>query len=342
MSEFESLLHRSDPSAWELIMMRGPCLLLADGLYSCHRLRLRSLRAAAATLRRFHLNGAEGEEQKQDPVSVVCISDTHNNQIPIPDADILIHAGDLTQSGSLAELQAAVAWLREQPHRYKIVIAGNHDILLDPDCDYNHPTKLAPNDLDGRALRRRLRDQGRLQIDWGDVQYIRDRSTCISMKGRHGWRRLQVYGSPWSPRNGNWAFQYARADGKGAWNREVPDGTDILVTHGPPRGHLDLNGRLGCEGLLREVWRVRPALHVFGHVHEGYGQEWVPFDAVQRAYEQTISEGGGFWNLFKVVWAFGASLFSSSPQLAKCQMVNAAMVGGLRDEVWRRPIKVDI
>ncbi|KAK7947099.1 phosphoesterase [Apiospora aurea] len=342
MSEFESLLHRPDPSAWELIMMRGPCLLLAEGLYSCHRLLLCWLRETAATVRLFRLNGAEGEEQQKDPISVVCISDTHNNQIPIPDADILIHAGDLTQSGSLAELQAAAAWLRELPHRHKIVVAGSHDILLDPDCDYDQPTKLAADDLDGRARRRQRRDAERLQLDWGDVEYLRDRSTCISMKGRHGWRHLRVYGSPWSPRNGNWAFQYARADAKEAWHREVPDGTDILVTHGPPRGHLDLGGRLGCEGLLREVWRVRPALHVFGHIHEEHGQESVLFDAVQHAYEQTISEGGGFWNLCKLVWAFGASLFSSSPVAPECQMVNAAMVGGLRDQVWQRPIKVDI
>ncbi|KAK8024606.1 hypothetical protein PG993_012672 [Apiospora rasikravindrae] len=351
MSEFESLLHRPSPSAWELFLRRGPCMLLAEKFYSRHCLRLGHLRSlrrlpslpsaagtAEAIARPLRLN-----RDDEDSVSVVCISDTHNNQVPLPDADVLVHAGDLTQSGSLAELQAAVAWLRAQPHQHKIVVAGNHDILLDPDCDYKHP-KLAPDDLDGRVRRRRLRDEERAQIDWGDIEYLCDSSTWITLQGRNGKKRLKVYGSPRSPRNGNWAFQYPREDGGKVWEDRVPDDTDILVTHCPPRAHLDLNGKLGCGHLLQELWRVRPALrlHVFGHVHEGHGHEWVPFDALQHAYEQTVSAGGGFWNLCKVVWAFGVSLFLPSPGAARCQMVNAAMVGGLRDEVRRSPMKVGI
>ncbi|KAK8102190.1 phosphoesterase [Apiospora sp. TS-2023a] len=356
MSEFESLLHRPRPSAWDLFRRR-PCIFLAEKLYSHHR-RLRPLNtppslssptgsaAAAAIVRRsFRLSGEDKEdEDEENSVSIVCISDTHNANTrcdPLPDGDVLIHAGDLTQGGSLAELQAAVAWLRAQPHRHKIVVAGNHDLLLDPDCDYNHPhPKLVGDDVDGRARRRRQRDEERARIDWGDIHYLCDSSVSITLEGEK--RRLKVYGSPRSPRNGNWAFQYPRENGGAVWDRKVPDDADILVTHGPPKGHLDLEGHLGCEHLLRKVWRVRSALrlHVFGHVHEGHGHEWVPFDALQQAYEQTVLEGGGVWNLCKVAWAFAASLFRVSE--ARCQMVNAAMVGGLRDEVRRRPIKVYI
>ncbi|KAK8073244.1 hypothetical protein PG994_004143 [Apiospora phragmitis] len=311
MSELKSLLHRQPPSAWELFL-RAPCLFLAEKLHSRHR---------------------REEEDEEDPVSVVCISDTHNNnQIPLPDADVLIHAGDLTQSGSLAELQAAVAWLRAQPHRHKIVIAGNHDVLLDPG----------------------LRDEERAQIDWGGIKYLCDSSAWITLTGRNGYNSFKVYGSPRSPRNGNWAFQYARlADGGGAQSgtAKIPDDTDILVTHCPPRAHLYLDKNPGCGDLLREVWRIRPArspaqrprLHVFGHVHEGHGHEWVPFDALQHAYEQMVAAGGGVWNLGKVAWASTIFLFfRSAPGEARCQMVNAAMVGGLRDEVRRRPVKVYI
>jgi 3',5'-cyclic AMP phosphodiesterase CpdA len=62
---------------------------------------------------------------------VVCVSDTHNSQAALPDGDVLIHAGYLTQSGSMKELKATVDWLRAQPHPNKIVVAGNHDLCLD-------------------------------------------------------------------------------------------------------------------------------------------------------------------------------------------------------------------
>jgi hypothetical protein len=67
------------------------------------------------------------------PIRVVCLSDTHNETPHVPDGDILIHAGDLTQNGTFTELQAQLSWLAKLPHQYKIVIAGNYDLLLDPD-----------------------------------------------------------------------------------------------------------------------------------------------------------------------------------------------------------------
>ena len=60
----------------------------------------------------------------------------------------------------------------------------------------------------------------------------------------------------------------------------------MLITHTPPRYHLDLPAGLGCDFLLKEVWKVRPRLHVFGHVHAGYGQESVFWDEAQKVYER--------------------------------------------------------
>ena len=55
----------------------------------------------------------------------------------------------------------------------------------------------------------------------------------------------------------------------------IPEDTDVLLTHGPPLGHGDLCSsgmRAGCIDLLHEVQtRVRPAVHAFGHIHEGAG-----------------------------------------------------------------------
>jgi hypothetical protein len=63
--------------------------------------------------------------------------------------------------------------------------------------------------------------------------------------------------------------------------------TDVLITHSPPRYHLDND--LGCAGLLNEIWRVKPRLHVFGHIHAGHGREAVFWDNGQAAYEQIMA-----------------------------------------------------
>ena len=104
-------------------------------------------------------------------------------------------------------------------------------------------------------------------------------------------------------------FQYER--GADPWEKRIPRDTDVLITHTPPQYHLDLN--LGCAGLLNEIWRVRPRLHVFGHVHSGHGREFVFWDEGQKAYERLMAghKAGIFADVFpsyawldslKVLW----------------------------------------
>ncbi|KAI0224897.1 Metallophosphoesterase domain-containing protein 1 [Lamellibrachia satsuma] len=86
---------------------------------------------------------------------------------------------------------------------------------------------------------------------------------------------IRVYGSPWQPEFYNWAFNLPRGQPcLDKWNR-IPEGIDVLVTHGPPVGYGDLCSsglRAGCVELLSTIQhRVRPKFHVFGHIHEGYG-----------------------------------------------------------------------
>ncbi|RMJ28206.1 Calcineurin-like phosphoesterase [Aspergillus sp. HF37] len=158
------------------------------------------------------------------------------------------------QSGSLQELQDAVAWLRVQPHPTKIVVAGNHGLLLDPSRDDKATGQTAAE---------------REMIDWRDIVYLENAETTVVCA--NGWH-LCIYGSPLSPRHGNWAFQYPRT--QDVWAGTVPEGIDVLITHGPPRAHLDLL-KMDCVHMLRELWRSRPRLHVFGRVHEGAGTEWL-------------------------------------------------------------------
>lgn len=297
----DALLHRPRPSIWEQLLAQ-PCVFLARALYTWRR----PVPALPLT----------------NPVSVVCVSDTHNSQPQLPEGDVLIHAGDLTQSGSLRELQAAVSWLRAQPHPVKIVVAGNHDLLLDASYEGRRG---ATNDAASQ----------REGIDWGEVIYLENAAATVTCPNG---RQLRVYGSPRSARHGNWAFQYPRCED--VWAGTVPGDVDVLVTHGPPRAHLDLL-KLGCVHLLRELWRVRPRLHVFGHVHEGAGTEWLRFDELQGAYERTVVAGGGLWNLAQTVKEFVRALFRPATE-AKCLLVNPAVVGGLRDTERRRPIRVVI
>ena len=301
----DGILQRPHPSILKQFQC-NPCIFLSRHIYE------------------MWLDRAAPAQPLSDAVSVVCVSDTHNNQPALPDGDILIHAGDLTQSGTFEETQAALDWLKSQPHRHKIVIAGNHDLLLD-------------QSLDNRLRRSNAKDveAERARLDWGDLKYLQD--STAELKCGNG-RRLRVYGSPRSCRHGNWAFQYLRSEGEAQWSNIVPDDIDILVTHGPPRAHLDIL-KLGCVGLLKELWRVQPALHVFGHVHEGYGKEYVGFDAVQKAYERVVLSGGGLWNLLCLFGVFLRCQLQSSREF-KCLLVNPSVVGGLRDEKRRAPIKV--
>ena len=174
---------------------------------------------------------------------IVCISDTHGSTPALPAGDLLLHAGDLTMSGSLKELRAATDWLRAQTHRYKCVVAGNHDFCLQNDRDA------------AEAL-------------LGGLTYLRDSSVTIN-----GFR---VYGSPWQPWFFDWAFNLQRGPEIAAKWKLIPSGVDILITHGPPKGILDSTksmANVGCADLSTELKRIRPRLHVFGHIHEAYGQE---------------------------------------------------------------------
>lgn len=299
MSSLHELLNRQRPGPWQRFRAQ-PCIFLAHLLYTWHK----PIPATPLT----------------NPVAIVCLSDTHNSQHSIPDGDILIHAGDLTQSGSFNELQHTLRWLRALPHPTKIVIAGNHDLLLD-------------SARDGLSRRAAWAASERARLDWGDIIYLENEEVTISCPNG---RRLRVYGSPYSTRNGNWAFQYPR--GQDVWAGSVHDGIDVLITHGPPLAHLDLL-KLGCAYLLQTLWRVRPRLHVFGHVHEGAGTEWILFDRLQAVYERTVAAGGGVGNLLYTAWESAKAYFCPAVE-AKCMLVNAAIVGGLRDDERRQPVKV--
>lgn len=174
---------------------------------------------------------------------LVCVSDTHgyHDAMHVPDGDVLIHAGDLTKRGTLEEVRAAGDWLTKLPHKHKLVVAGNHDFLFERD-----PTA-------ARAL-------------FTHATYLEDEAVEID--------GVRFYGSPYTPEFFNWAFMLPRGEAlRAKWSR-IPNDVDVLVTHGPPNKVLDLTvhgDHAGCEALAERVAELKPKLHVFGHIHEGYG-----------------------------------------------------------------------
>lgn len=177
---------------------------------------------------------------------IVAIADTHlyhDDLRVLPEGDVLIHAGDLLQRGDLSELDDALAWLASQPHARKILVAGNHDM-----CFERHAELVRP----------RLAQAG--------ICYLEH--DAVEIDGVHFW------GSPLVPMAGDWAFGCIDASARAERWSHIPTHTDVLITHGPARGIGDLgyNGsRFGCDRLTEAIARVRPRLHVFGHIHEDGG-----------------------------------------------------------------------
>lgn len=203
---------------------------------------------------------------------IVCLSDTHNcnEQIAVPDGDILIHAGDATVRGTQYEVEEFLIWFSSLPHKYKIFVAGNHDWLFENDNRF-----------------------ARLLVANFNIKYLQDSS--VEIEG------FKIYGSPWQPRFYDWAFNLmSGAEIAEKW-KLIPDETDILITHGPPHGILDEVRRkffvenTGCEELRKKVEEIRPKLHIFGHIHCGYGQtekfgvKFVNASNCDESYEPTQS-----------------------------------------------------
>jgi len=176
---------------------------------------------------------------------IVLISDTHglHRQLDVPGGDMLIHAGDFTLDSKPPSVVSDFnAWLGSLPHRHKVVVPGNHEFVLEEPRNRGAITNAV------------------LLLDSG-----------VEIEG------LKIWGSPVTPLYGG-AFGMSRPEDRKKLWASIPEGLDILVTHTPPFAILDHSlpsgPREGCPYLFAEVFRARPRLHVFGHIHAGYGTLW--------------------------------------------------------------------
>lgn len=187
-------------------------------------------------------------------MKLVFISDSHglHERISIPDGDVLLHCGDFMNGGrDVSELFSFRAWWIRQPHKYKILISGNHDILMERELpltlDFNKP-------------------------EYG-LFYLLDSGTSID--------EIKFWGSPYTPEffPEYWAFNRKRGEViRKHWNL-IPDDTDVLLTHGPPIGLLDQaapsknSDSLGCADLRMKIDSMDSLkISAFGHIHGSSGQ----------------------------------------------------------------------
>ncbi len=178
-------------------------------------------------------------------MTVCAISDTHNqhDRLQLEPTDFLLHAGDFTGRGTEPEVRAFLKWFAEQPHRHKIFIGGNHDFLLE-----KYPV---------------------LFRKWLPANIIYLEDEAVDIEG------IRIWGSPITPWFHDWAFNRQRGAEIRSYWEEIPEETDILLTHGPPFGFGDRTtrgARVGCQDLLDLIKLRKPRYHIFGHIHEHYGQ----------------------------------------------------------------------
>ena len=195
--------------------------------------------------------------------TVTLISDTHNkhNQITsdLPGGDIIIHAGDISSMGYEHEIREFLDWF-SRLHQYtnKIFIAGNHD------------WGFQDNVIKIKSI----------LAEYPNVIYLQDDLFLIGEDYEDYTNRVKIWGSPWQPEFYSWAFNLPRNSPE-MWEKwlMIPENTDILITHGPAWGKLDqIIGRydkLGCEMLSERLNQIKPKIHVFGHIHSGYGYKFV-------------------------------------------------------------------
>lgn len=183
-------------------------------------------------------------------IRIACVSDLHGHLPDVPDCELLLIGGDVCPARNHA------AWAQEefledefapwlaaiQDRDIAVVgIGGNHDFIFDREW--------------GKAY----------GLPW---RYLKD-SGVVSCG-------FLVWGTPYVPKFGSWAFMKEEADLEQWWQARLPSSCDVLLVHGPPFGYGDVEPyggtHVGSPSLLRFIEDMRPKLVVCGHIHSGHGR----------------------------------------------------------------------
>jgi len=191
-------------------------------------------------------------------MTILHLSDTHSFHHLLPSkrfdrVDVVVHSGDCSNHYNPylneKEVRDFIQWYRDVPVKHKIYVAGNHDTSIEKRL-------VSPDEF---------RQAG--------IIYLENDSVTID--------GIKFWGSPHTPTFGTWAFMKARDTINRVWE-SIPEDTDVLITHGPPKGIRDLsydrNGNLemcGCSALMKKCWKIKDQLKLvcFGHIHNMSGIE---------------------------------------------------------------------
>lgn len=177
------------------------------------------------------------------------ISDTHtqHDKIALPGGDFLICAGDISYQGTIKEIYTFLQWFAAQPYKHLILVPGNHD------WGFEQAFGIFADECKRK-----------------NIILLNDSS--VELEG------IKIHGSPIQPEFCDWAFNRERGEEiRKHWDL-IPEDTEILVTHGPPHGILDKttrNEQVGCMDLYHKIIQTKVKLHVFGHIHEGFGHQYL-------------------------------------------------------------------
>lgn len=171
---------------------------------------------------------------------ILHLSDTHNSHRQLgnlPAADVIIHSGDISFTGTGKEIMDFIDWFCQLDYQYKIFIAGNHDYAL--------------QGKDSRRIQRFL-PKG--------CYYLYN--SGITINGVNFWG-LPFFLNPVNDDNYHQQIQ------------QIPTQTDILITHQPLFGILDQSNKIhyGNPHLFKRVNEIQPHYHLFGHIHDAHGIE---------------------------------------------------------------------
>jgi Icc-related predicted phosphoesterase len=190
-------------------------------------------------------------------MKLVFISDTHGylHKVDVPDGDVLIHCGDALSSGRLAEFETFVRDLQYLLPKFDLILytPGNHDICVEEMPD----------------VCKRILSEASPKIK-------------MLLHEPFEYKGVKFFGSPYTPRFGDWSFMEDR-DQIGAKWAQIPGDTDVLFCHGMPKDIMDSVGyvigvgeeRVGCEALRDRVAEIEPTVFAGGHLHLEGGQQEV-------------------------------------------------------------------
>lgn len=181
-------------------------------------------------------------------MKIALISDTHAllNKLEVPIADMVVHCGDFGFNGSVQEWKKFLEDYSKLPHKYKLFTFGNHD------CSNENNISIIKQEA----------------LDKGIHLLVNE---MIEIEGK------KIFGSPYTPRYGSWYWMKNRGSAIAKiWN-VIPEGLDLLYTHGPAHGILDISiydkVHCGCEELMKAIIDKKPRFHAFGHIHYYGGRQ---------------------------------------------------------------------